>query len=413
MSKRKKDVRSAPPRPEPRPAGGRRRARWLAGSALLAALALAVGLVVLRHSSTQAHARATGPDTWIWHYTVGDESVGAGIYRRLLEVMPPDVRACVVAETEQVEDARRALKRAVADASRVDLVTVNDPLSGWARDRYVFFEKDGRPHVLVAPRELVHPEAHGDLLVPQALKALHPGLVIVEADFLIEGGDLIVLKDRVLVGATSVLLNVHRLDARADPFLERVAEVFGRPVTVVGRSLGEAPYQHIDMFLTPLDERTILLGDPRLALDAFRDAHGTESSRLHFGDAGLFLRQRQLDLVRRYDAVAAELEADGFRVHRVPIAHGEPTAQNTWGAVLTWNNVLLHDSDGRRIAFVPRYNVAPLDGRAREIWEAWGFEVVSVPVRSALGMGGALRCLTNVLPGYGDEPEDGRGHSPL
>jgi hypothetical protein len=64
--------------------------------------------------------------------------------------------------------------------------------------------------------------------------------------------------------------------------------------------------------------------------------------------------------------------------------------------MITYNNILIDERDGREIVYMPVYNVPPLDETAAAIYRGLGFEVHTVDVSQVYDLGGALRCMVNV-----------------
>lgn len=371
---------------------------WMRVCILTVGVAVVLGLGLLAQclfAGPPAGAQPFGRSTWVWHFTADGARSGLPVYKQLLDALPAHTTVCIA--TGSTADAAWCA-RALGDG--VEIVSVRGPLSSWARDRYVCFERDGVPHVLVPSPRLIRPQVRGDLLVPATLLELEPDLVLVETEFLIEGGDVLVLPDHVLLGAATLLHNTGTLGPGAEPFLAEVAAIFGRHVHVVGRRAGRPLTHHLDMVLTALDDTTVALGDPRLGLALFDAQTGAGREQLSLGPLGVFRRGRQLAMMERYASAAAELADAGFQVERLPILHGESSPRIPPGTILSWNNVLLERDPEQGIAFVPRYEVPLLDAAARAAWESWGFAVVDVDLRDILVRGGALRCLTNVMTSH-------------
>ena len=92
-----------------------------------------------------------------------------------------------------------------------------------------------------------------------------------------------------------------------------------------------------------------------------------------------------------YSRVEAQLIRSGYRVERIPIAY------DSFGKVITYNNVLMETRRGRRIVDMPVYDIPHLDAMAASTYEALGFEVRPIQVSEVYPYDGSLRCMTNVL----------------
>ena len=97
--------------------------------------------------------------------------------------------------------------------------------------------------------------------------------------------------------------------------------------------------------------------------------------------------------IARFEAVAEQCEAAGYRVVRIPLVPG--CDGRTY---LTYVNAILDERDGRRIVYMPVFGSAQtLTCAAAEIWSAAGYEVRPVPCDACSRHFGTLHCLVNVL----------------
>ena len=139
-----------------------------------------------------------------------------------------------------------------------------------------------------------------------------------------------------------------------------------------------APDHHITMYAMPLDERTVVVGDP--ALGRRLCAGDVEDADFSAAAAAPFLR------------AAADLEALGFRVVRIPLA---PTRLPR--VYVTYTNVIMDQRGGRTTVYMPTYGLPRLDAAAARTWASLGAEVKPVPVQSIYRFRGTIGCLVNVL----------------
>jgi hypothetical protein len=139
------------------------------------------------------------------------------------------------------------------------------------------------------------------------------------------------------------------------------------------------------MFVTPLDDRRILVGDPDLGLELF-DASGADSSTLPFPI------DRRDDSLQRFRNIAAQLEARGFEVIRVPLV---PLSDGL--TYITYNNALLESREGALHAYVPQFGIPALDAAGREAYADAGVEVHEIRVADIYRYNGTVRCLVNVV----------------
>ena len=191
---------------------------------------------------------------------------------------------------------------------------------------------------------------------------------------------------------------------------------FGQKITPMGLDDPSTPRvegpanDHLDMGLTPLDEKTMAVGDPSLAKRVFEkmtperlnevakqlsQASGeeiTSDSLLGTGRYGGYPNQQE-----DFDAYANSLEKEGHTIVRMPYA--EPS----WGRPnISYNNCLMerfHAEDGTEIKriFLPSYGIEELDSLAISNYEQEGFEVHPIPLANIATRKGALRCMSQWL----------------
>jgi len=144
------------------------------------------------------------------------------------------------------------------------------------------------------------------------------------------------------------------------------------------------------MFLTPIDDSTVLLASEALARTLL--APGGEDADLEFGDIDSPLGFCPSDKVQhQLDGIAQALRGQGYRVLSLPAIfnNGED-----W--VINYNNVLMERRDGRRIVYMPVYHIPQLDEAAEAVYASEGFDVFPIDVSKLYRHGGALRCIANV-----------------
>ncbi|MBI2898568.1 MAG: agmatine deiminase family protein [Planctomycetes bacterium] len=280
-------------------------------------------------------------------------------WRDFLRALDPDVRVTVVCEDEAAEREFRArlAEWGVAAPERFRAVFLGKALTPWCHDRFLATER-----TLWAPPEPHRggPERRNEWSTPWVIGG---GAIDVRiAPFHFEGGDFAATGRYVF--ATEVLVSRNPQLPR-ETLKRLVEEVCGRKLILIE---GDVPVHHIGMFLAPVDEETMLVGDARL---------------------GAKLLGQEVDeaMARSLDRVAETLERHGFRVRRVPFqTTGEEYA---W---ITYTNVML---SGRTV-FLPQFGMET-DSAAAETYRSLGFEVKTIDVRGIWRMGGTLRCLLHIL----------------
>jgi hypothetical protein len=319
--------------------------------------------------------------TWVWHFDGEMRVACAPTYRDLLRELPAEAR--IVVGVRAKEDARE-FREEVAQDPRVRFVEAGEWVSGWARDRYVLFEKEGKERLLLPRRDAVVPTRLGDLAVAQELKRLAPGIEVIESDLVLEGGDLLFTAEEVIAGPAAVAINIVPGERTEADVRARLEETFGRRLVVTVKADSPLAREHVDMYLAVAGPRTVFLGDPRPALKAIEE--GEDVRRF-----GKFPREKQLALAEAYDGVAERLKAEGFEVRRLPILHAEDHV------ILTWTNAVVETRDGQRRVYLPEYGLKRLDRVAQEAWADAGCDPVPISAQAVIVLGGAVRCVTNAV----------------
>ncbi len=280
-------------------------------------------------------------------------------WKDFLSGLESDVDVQVVCENETAWKKTREILAGweIKNLRRFHPRFLGAALTPWNRDRMIVTDR-----ILFAPPAPHRggKERKNEWKVPWALNG--GGRHVEIARFNFEGGDLIATEK--FVFATDVL-------AARNP--KWTKEILGRLVErACGKQLvwieGNVPEHHIGMFLTPVNETTMVVGDARLGAKL---TGGTVNE----------------EMAVRFDHVAATLREKGFEVHRSPLV---PTDQQY--AWITYNNNVI---SGKTL-FLPTYGME-LDQRATELYESLGFRVVPVDVRGIYKLGGTLRCLMHVL----------------
>ncbi|MCK6460191.1 MAG: agmatine deiminase family protein, partial [Planctomycetes bacterium] len=320
--------------------------------------------------------------TWVLHFDGEMRVACLPAYKDLLRELPKRTRILVGVTT--ADDARRfreEIGNADAPDPRVRFVEAGDWVSGWARDRYVFFAKDGKECLFLPRRDAVAPRRLGDLAIAKELRRIEPELEVIEGDLDLEGGNLLFTPDEVIAGPAAVSFNVAEGAAEAD-VRTRIEDVFGRRLVIAAAADSPLAREHVDMYLAVAGPGTLLLGDPRAALEALEAGEDVRAF-------GRFPREKQLALAEAYDGVKERLEAEGFKVSRIPILHAEDNV------ILTWTNAVVETRAGKRRVYMPCYGLKRLDALGQEAWRALGWEPVPITADALIVLGGGVRCVTN------------------
>lgn len=270
------------------------------------------------------------------------------------------------------------------------------------------------------------------------LVAAELGLPLEFADLSFEGGNIVSDEDFVFIGANTIRRNALELELPEIEIAQRFERLFGKTVIVVGPL--PQPVGHIDMILTPLGNKRLLLADPAWgARLAQQDLHSNPAAvtaferrsmqdffghsaigEVHLLDGSVLQPPDIMDATARaisdsntiaatIDGIMRSLRELGFRIERMPylerrphkpetIAAGESIPGQAGYPQLTYNNVLIESADETARVYLPEYGWSALDDAASEAWRDLGYEVVTIPGLTTSAMyGGALRCSVKVL----------------
>jgi hypothetical protein len=322
----------------------------------------------------------------VLHFDPRAEAEVAPTYRDLLSSMEPTVRfTVVVAERAHFHRFSHLLRAwRIRNPSRFRPAVVGRDVTTWSRDRYTLLS-EGRRRIL-----LVRPEPHraitarqNDWYAPFAIARTQPsGVQVRIAKVTFDGGDLVATGRHVF--ATGLLLgrNPSTPYQNPGPMAAWLRRTTGLEPVLIGQSPAQVPPHHVGMFLTPLGDRRVLVGDPVAGL------------RLLAKNAQLPLPvERRPAFLARFDFVARELTRQGFEVIRVPLV---PLSDGV--TYVTYNNAVLERrSDGRLHAYVPQFGLEALDAAGRAAYEGQGVVVHGIDVRRIYRHNGTVRCLVNVL----------------
>jgi N-dimethylarginine dimethylaminohydrolase len=340
-------------------------------------------------------------------------------YRSFLKQLCRTTVVHVVCETDAQVDAFRQMLEGwrIENMERFKLINADKQITVWARDRFVVkATKDNqRKRLVVLP---CLPQSDGedrlnDKQVPALIaKCTGEAIETRESSLFFEGGN-IVTSDGFLFTGHSTLTD-SRFSSDEDA-IRQLEKEFGKKIVVIGSDEVREPEEHIDMYLTPIDDKTVLLGDPALGksiLAAAKRSKQLENEQPAQDDS----REQSAEpdpqgrvgpvpadngeLDSLYASASKQLTKKGFKVERIPILLDE------YGYTVTYNNVIMEVRRGKRIVYMPVYGLQELDAAAQKKYESLGFKVKPVDVSKIYRFGGTLRCVTNVLArGEKDAPE--------
>jgi hypothetical protein len=309
-------------------------------------------------------------------------------YQDLLHELPASVKVHVLVEEASHYELFRDLldKWKVDDKGRFQSVVVGKRITTWSRDRYTLIEKDGKSVLLVPPRPTEGNQARkNDWDAPFALARAIDGMETRTAELMFEGGDFTATATHIF--ATALL---RERNQGGDLYDEDALRVWlrrntGKRPIILGDSVAEVPEHHIGMFVTPLDEQRILVGDPDLGISLF-DSSNSDPTQLPYSV------DRREETLQKFRNIARELEAQGFDVIRLPLV---PLSDGL--TYITYNNVLLETRGDTQHAYLPQFGIPTLDQAGQDAYAAAGITVHNIRVKNIYQYNGTVRCLVNIV----------------
>lgn len=337
----------------------------------------------------------------VLHYVPKFDALVEAPYTDFLRAIDPQVRVVFVIpqglsapERARLDQLAARIDPTGALAQRMSVVESPGPITTWSKDRALVTRPPapGRPALLIAPSEPSKQwlERHNDWLTVQSLARWSAGRYqaeIVPLDF--DAGDFIVDHGTVIVDTNLLDKNRHRGIGDVTELRKRLVAWLRAPVIVLGKEPGDTPRHHLAMYMTPLQQKVVMVGDPRAARAIVGD--GFEPGDVS-GDTGEPLRADfSEEMTNRFELAAEQLAAHGYRVVRIP---NVPFDHKTY---MAYTNGVFETRGGKHIAYMPVYGVEALDRSAREVYEKLGWEVHPVRVKTVYPFHGTIGCLVNVL----------------
>ncbi|HEX4455098.1 MAG TPA: hypothetical protein VH143_29760 [Kofleriaceae bacterium] len=352
-------------------------------AAIALGIAVSIALVHHRHATSAklVPEDASAPLRRIAiHYAPNADRVALPIWKQLFAALPASIDVQV--EVAQQADFDRLLGELAGtpNLSRMHPVIVGTAITTWSRDRYAALDNDT---ILAPPRvETAYADRAGDAssaaAISHALYHREPNV----AGFAFEGGDLAATPRFVFADANLAARNLTRGDVDRAAIEHELARRISQQLIWLGDQPGDVPQHHIMMYMMPLDDTTIAVGDIRAGVQLL--ANEPAGDLLDLDDTAV--------QAARFDRAAAQLVARGFKVVRVPAL-----VLDGGGAFVTYTNALFDRRGDTRIVYLPTYALPVLDLAAQHFYESQGFEVHPIDVSSIYKLDGSLGCLVNVL----------------
>jgi hypothetical protein len=188
----------------------------------------------------------------------------------------------------------------------------------------------------------------------------------------------------------------------ADFDVKEMARFYGRPVRFVHpTSVKPLPGVDLDSIVTLLGH-TALVGDIDLGIRMTKNADWSRVQReypLRAGDyAAAQSAMRTRSLQKFLDAVAAELQRDGFTVRRLPLLNiptsfvARADVAQDKDFLITWNNVVLEGNRAEGFASL----LPAVDAEVKKAFADAGFTLTLLPpLTHSIVLGGGYRCASN------------------
>jgi N-dimethylarginine dimethylaminohydrolase len=334
------------------------------------------------------------------HYSADSDAELGPVFRDLFASLPAGVRiqVCCPSQASVEFFAQEWGPLATANGRDVHVVNINRPISVWARDRRIARQQpSAQPAASFVPtaHTTYDDEKHNDLLLQTLLwpTGLVPPVAL--TSFYLEGGNIVSNRRHLFVGGNLFVENENRFSA-ADQLSSELMRLFGRPLVALKGGDGEPPWCHVDMYLTPFDDRTLLVANPLAgaALLAEEPAPAVMLDAQPPGKSEVLTYDPMApgsEIQQRFDDVAAQVARLGYKVYRLPAL---TNVAEDW--MVTYNNVLMDRDGDRRIVYMPIYQIPELDRAAEQVYRDLGCEVHPIDVSHIYDLGGAVRCLVNV-----------------
>ncbi len=310
----------------------------------------------------------------------------------------------------------------------------DNPITIWTQDPFLVLRNSNQGTTLLTSKNFQRAD---DQAMAQQI-ADHIGYQTKESSFYFEGGNIVSDEDAAFVGANTIRLNAIEMGISETDVVKGFEQEIGRQLLVIGPF--PQPVAHIDMMLTPLGGKEVVLADTRtgvkIAENALKkdpdsvEAFESFCEQYFFGSPSIQelkgvdgskitppeIKGKTKDMIALskkiapvLDGIALSLKKFGYSVHRVPFLFGGPESlgdalgreqlptQASY-PMLTYNNVLIENSRNKKIVYLPQYGWQAMDNEAAKAWEKIGYTVQPVSGLTISSMyGGSLRCSVKVL----------------
>jgi hypothetical protein len=329
-----------------------------------------------RHHAIRLLAEDDGAiKTIALHYTRDAAEYSGPCYRAFLSQIDPGAEVIAVCGDDADAASFRSMEKSLGQRMprNVKIVVLGKPITGWCKDR--FLVSAGPPSLLIHPKasDTGLAARTNDSLVAPLLGRLYPRRFrSFEIPMVFDAGDILATRSKIIVSDSLWIKN-----GRPKDFKRWVESLFDGGVIW----LRGVPDHHIGMYAVPLDDKTVVVGDPDLARTLWKKTAERALGKPDFSEK----------TTAEFRRAAEQLKSAGYRVIRVPLA---PIAVKTY---ITYTNGVFEKRGGHRIVYMPTYGVAALDSAARKAYESADYEARPIPVCTVYRFRGTIGCLINVV----------------
>jgi N-dimethylarginine dimethylaminohydrolase len=368
---------------------------------------------MIRHILIQAPGLLMMTDGSWWSHSFD-------MYKSLFIHLNPDVKITVIASNpEQANWLEHTICEVWEVTNPLDVIPYSDTGGGysygWSRDGRLILQYLDGTIAVIQPERTIRGDSSS---ISDILCMNYPDLVtdVQTTRLYFEGGDIVVDGEHVFLGYNTVEYNMGSLGLSENEVVALFQDMLGKEVVVIGSRDIRPPYGHVDMYLTPVGDNTVLLGDPSLCSYIIQGWTEEERREHLFDIAGrmfeyfITVNFNMFDILLNYnlsseisgglDWIEVQLKEMGFNVVRVPLLIPPSRGLGDLQTIpfITYNNVLLENHEGGKIVYMPVYGIGPFDELARQVYEGQGFAVRGIDGALPLSAsGGVVRCQANVL----------------
>ena len=187
-------------------------------------------------------------------------------------------------------------------------------MSIWPQDPFLVLNGDDGPELLVPSRFDREDDRQMAGVLSEALQ-----LKTTKTELAFEGGNIICGEEVVFIGNDTIVENAQELGLSRHQVIQRFEGLLGREILVVGK--GKQKIGHIDMILTPLPNKMVMVADSRLgaekATEILRDSPEKVERFEHQCEDSFFGRADVVSLVDKTGATIARPQLAGGTAHAI------------------------------------------------------------------------------------------------